>query len=179
MAHEGFRLDDAVAILERTPASLSALLEGLPETWIRATEGEGTWSPYDVIGHLNHGERTDWIPRARHILAGETRPFEPFDRMAQFAESRGQSLTELLATFAELRRANVATLVGLKLTGDDLERRGLHPELGSVTLGQLLATWVVHDLDHVTQIARTMAKVYTKATGPWIAYLSVLRDRQR
>src|SRR5687768_11671739 len=108
MQHDGFNLDGAVAILGRTPATLSALLAGLPETWVRATEGEGTWSPYDVIGHLIHGERTDWIPRARHILAGETWPFEPFDRTAQFAESRGKSVGELLATFAELRRENVA-----------------------------------------------------------------------
>lgn len=179
MKHEGFRLDDAVAILERTPASLRAWLGGLPEVWVRATEGDGTWSPYDVMGHLIHGERTDWIPRARHILAGETRAFEPFDRTAQFTESQGKSLGELLATFADLRRENVAVLAGMKLTDDDLGRRGLHPELGEVTLGQLLAAWVVHDLDHVAQVARTMAKVYTKATGPWSAYLSILRDRQR
>lgn len=172
-------MDDAVAILERTPASLSAWLEGLPETWARATEGEGTWSPYDVIGHLIHGERTNWIPRARHVLAGEQRPFDPFDRMAQLTESQGQSLHELLATFAEMRRENVASLVGMNLTDEDLDRTGLHPELGEVTLGQLLAAWVVHDLDHVAQIARTMAKVYTQATGPWSAYLSILRDRQR
>ena len=172
-------MTDAVAVLERTPVSLRALLEGLPETWVRATEGDGTWSPYDVIGHLIHGERTDWIPRARHILAGETRPFEPFDRTAQFRESKGRSLAELLTTFAELRQQNVDALLGMNLTGDDLDRRGLHPELGEVTLGQLLATWVVHDLDHVTQVARTMAKVYTEATGPWIDYLSVLRDRRR
>ena len=171
-------MTDAVAVLERTPASLRALLEGLPETWVRATEGDGTWSPYDVIGHLIHGERTDWIPRARHILAGDTRPFEPFDRTAQFRESKGRSLAELLTTFAELRQQNVDALLGMNLTGDDLDRRGLHPELGEVTLGQLLATWVVHDLDHVTQVARTMAKVYTEATGPWIDYLSVLRDRE-
>lgn len=179
MKHDGLNLDDVVAILERTPASLSALLQGLPETWVRATEGASTWSPYDVIGHLIHGERTDWIPRARHIMAGETRPFEPFDRMAQFTESQGKRLGELLATFAKLRRENVAQLVGMNLTGEDLGRRGLHPELGEVTLGQLLATWVVHDLDHVAQIARTMAKVYSEATGPWSAYLSILRDRQR
>jgi hypothetical protein len=179
MKHDGLDLADAVAILERTPASLSALLEGLPETWVRATEGDGTWSPYDVIGHLVHGERTDWIPRARHILAGETRPFEPFDRTAQFAESRDQSLGELLATFADLRRASLATLDAMKLTDGDLGRRGLHPDLGDVTLGQLLATWVVHDLDHVAQIARTMAKVYAEATGPWSAYLSILGDRRR
>ncbi len=179
MKHNGFNLDDAVAILERTPASLSALLAGLPGTWVRATEGDGTWSPYDVIGHLIHGERTDWIPRARHILAGQTRPFEPFDRTAQFTESEGKSLDEQLAIFADLRRENVAALLGMTLTDADLGRRGLHPELGDVTLGQLLATWVVHDLDHVAQVARTMAKVYTEATGPWSVYLSILQDRQR
>ena len=179
MKHEGLRLDDAVAILQRTPASLRALLDGLPDTWIRATEGEDSWSPYDVIGHLIHGERTDWIPRAHHIFVGETRAFEPFDRMAQFTTSQGTSMGELLATFADLRRANVSTLLAMNLTDDDLARKGLHPELGTVSLGELLATWVVHDLDHVAQIVRTMAKVYAKSTGPWIAYLSILRDRQR
>jgi hypothetical protein len=172
-------LDDVVAILARTPASLTALLEGLSDTWITATEGYDTWSPYDVIGHLIHGERTDWIPRARHILAGETRPFDQFDPTAQFTESQGQSLTELLARFASLRRDNLAALVGMNLTGEDLSRTGLHPDLGEVTLQQMLATWVVHDLDHVTQIARTMAKVYVDAVGPWSAYLSILQDRQR
>jgi DinB superfamily len=178
MKQHSLDLNDAVAILERTPASLSALLSGLPATWTQATEGDGTWSPYDVIGHLIHGERADWIARARHILAGETRPFEPFDRAAQFTESQGKSLGELLATFAELRRENVARLVEMNLTDDDLGRKGMHPELGEVTLGQLLATWVVHDLDHVTQVARTMARVYAEATGPWSAYLSILRDRR-
>jgi uncharacterized damage-inducible protein DinB len=179
MAFEDLRLDDAVAVLERTPSSLAAMLEGLPDTWIQATEGKGTWSPYDVIGHLIHGERTDWIPRARLILEGKMRPFVPFDRAAQFAESGGRSLPELLATFARLRQENLAALKGLKLTEEDLPRRGMHPELGSVTLGQLLATWVVHDLDHVGQIARTMAKAYTRAVGPWTAYLSILSDRLR
>src|SRR6266849_7660225 len=116
-----FNLKDAVAVLERTPASLNALLNGLPDAWIRATEGEGTWSPYDVIGHLIHGERTDWIPRARHILAGDKRPFESFDRTAQFADSEGKSLAELLATFADLRRQNIVILVGMNLTEGDLE----------------------------------------------------------
>ena len=179
MKHHGLCLDDALAILERTPASLSALLKSLPDTWVRATEGDGTWSPYDVIGHLIHGERTDWMVRARHILAGETRPFDPFDRTAQFTESQGKSLDELLVSFAGLRRENIAALVEMNLTEDDLLRTGLHPELGGVTLEQLLSTWVVHDLDHIAQIARTMAKVYTEATGPWSAYLSILRDRQR
>ncbi len=179
MEHGEFRVDDAVALLERTPASLRALLDGLPETWVHATEGGDSWSPYDVIGHLIHGEHADWIPRARHILAGERRAFEPFDRTAQFTGSQGKSLGELLATFADLRRENVDTLRGMNLTEGDLGRRGLHPEFGEVTLGELLATWVVHDLDHVAQVARTMAKVYARATGPWSAYLSILRDRQR
>jgi hypothetical protein len=178
MRDDGFKLDEAVAVLERTPASLGALLSGLPESWVRATEGEGKWSPYDVIGHLIHGERTDWIPRARRILAGESRPFEPFDRTAQFRESRGKDLGELLATFAELRRENLAALSGMKLTSADMGCEGVHPELGRVTLGQLLATWVAHDLDHVGQIARTMAKAYAGSVGPWAAYLSILGDRE-
>jgi hypothetical protein len=177
MPDSQFNLTDAIAILERTPASLTAFLSELPERWIRATEGEGTWPPYDVIGHLIHGERTDWIPRARHILAGDKRPFEPFDRTAQFADSQGNDLAELLATFADLRRNNIAALVGMNLTEADLERNGLHPELGEVTLSQLLATWVVHDLDHVAQISRTMAKAYSEAVGPWSEYLSILGDR--
>jgi hypothetical protein len=172
------RIEEATALLAATPASLSALLSNLPDTWSRASEGDGKWSPYDVIGHLIHGERIDWIPRARHILAGETRPFAKFDRNAQFSESRGQSLGELLATFAALRRQNLETLRAMNLTHADLDRPGLHPELGGVTLGQLLATWVVHDMDHVVQIARTMAKVYKDAVGPWTAYLSVLSDRE-
>jgi hypothetical protein len=167
-----------LAILERTPATLTSLLTGLPDVWVRATEGDGTWSPYDVVGHLIHGERTDWIPRARHILAGESRPFETFDRMAQFTESQGKSLGDLLELFADLRRANIATLEGMNLGSEDLDRPGLHPELGAVTLRQLLATWVVHDLDHLAQISRTMAKAYATNTGPWSAYLSILRDRR-
>ncbi len=179
MTQHKFNLTEAAAILERTPGSLNALLQGLPEVWISATEGDGTWSPYDVIGHLIHAEHADWLPRARHILAGETRPFEPFDRTAQFTESQGQSLSELLTTFAEARRASLTALREMKLSAEDLNRTGLHPALGEVTLGQLLATWVVHDLDHVTQVARTMAKAYRDATGPWQAYLSILRDREK
>jgi hypothetical protein len=178
MNEDGLNLSDIVALLARTPASLTALLEGLPDTLVAATEGADTWSPYDVIGHLIHGERADWIPRARHILAGEGRPFDPFDRTAQFTESGGRSVSELLATFAALRRENVAALSGMNLTSAELSRAGRHPELGDVTLGQLLAAWVVHDLDHVGQIARTMAKVYADAVGPWSAYLSILRDRE-
>jgi uncharacterized damage-inducible protein DinB len=173
-----FDICDAVAVLERTPTTLAMLLDGLPATWIRATEGEGTWSPYDVVGHLIHGERTDWIPRVHHILAGKTGSFEPFDRTAQLRE-REKSLKELLATFADLRRENLMTLKEMNLRPEDLQKPGLHPELGPVTLAQLLATWVAHDLDHVGQIVRTMAKVYRDATGPWSAYLSILHDREK
>lgn len=172
------RLEEVVAILERTPASLTALLLGLPEKWTAATEGSQTWSPYDVIGHLIHGERTDWMVRARHILAARAEPFEPFDRTAQLRESQGKDLTDLLVVLTHLRRENLAALVALNLTAEDMSKRGKHPELGEVTLGQLLATWVVHDLDHVGQIARTMSKVYGDAVGPWREYLSILQDRE-
>jgi hypothetical protein len=179
MNSDGLNLDEAVAILARTPASLSGMLEGLPDPLVRATEGNDTWSPYDVIGHLIHAERTNWISRARHIMARETRPFEPFDATAQFTASEGKTLGELLATFAQLRRDNLVTLGRFNITQDDLGRHGLHPELGDVTLGQLLATWVVHDLDHVAQITRTLAKLYSEATGPWSKFLSILRDRRQ
>ena len=173
-----FTISDAAAVLERTPATLDALLRGVPATWASCTEGEGTWSPFDVVGHLVHGERTDWMTRARHILSGESGPFASFDRTAMFIESEGKSLEQLLGEFADLRARNLADLRALNLGDADLERRGLHPSLGDVTLGQLLATWVVHDLDHVAQISRTMAKVYRDAVGPWEAYLSILRDRE-
>lgn len=178
MTKEDLRLEEAVAVLERTPAAVRALLDGLPEVWVRATEGERTWSPYDVVGHLAYAERADWLGRARHILSGDPSPFTPFDRRAQFRESEGKSLQDLLSDFEELRGRNVAELRSLKLGGNDLGRAGQHPDFGEVTLGQLLAAWVVHDLDHVAQIARTMAKVYTDAVGPWAAYLSILRDRR-
>jgi uncharacterized damage-inducible protein DinB len=171
-------IGEAVAVLERTPAALAGMLRGLPDGWITATEGEGTWSPYVVVGHLIHAEHTDWMTRVRHILAGETRPFDPFDREAQFADSQGRTLDELLTTFAGLRRVSLNALAGFGLTAAELDRRGQHPSLGEVTLGQLLATWVVHDLDHVGQIARVMAKRYGAAVGPWQEYLSILRDRR-
>ena len=177
MSERKFDLEEAVAILERTPESLNALLRGLPETWLSATEEDESWSPYDVIGHLIQGERTDWMARARHILSGEQRPFDPFDRTAQFADSKGKSVDELLSTFATLRRQKLAELAAMKLTSRDMDRKGQHPDIGEVTLGQLLSTWLVHDMDHVSQIARTIAKVYTGAVGPWTAYLSILKDR--
>jgi uncharacterized damage-inducible protein DinB len=170
-----FSLDDALPVLRASPQVLHAWLSELPQFWTSANEGPETWSPYDIVGHLIHGERTDWIPRLELILVqGEAQPFTPFDRFAQFRDSRGKPLTELLNTFAELRRANVARLESLRLTPSDFERRGRHPELGPVTLGQLLATWVAHDLSHLGQIARVMGRQYTTAVGPWLEYLPLL-----
>ena len=170
-----FNLDQALEILTRTPAVLSSLLSGLSSEWTMNNEGEQTWSPFDVLGHLIHGERTDWVPRLKIILqSGEAETFPSFDRFAQFEDSKGKSLAELLATFADLRAQSLATLASLNLTTEDLDKRGMHPALGSVRLEELLATWVVHDLSHLTQITRTMAKQYSDAVGPWKAYLSVL-----
>jgi hypothetical protein len=173
-----FRLVEAVPVLARTPGVLREWLIDLPERWTSATEGPDTWSPFDVVGHLIHGERADWIPRTEHILRhGDKVPFETFDREAMFEASRGRSLTELLDTFEALRRDSLARLAALRLTEADLSRRGRHPQLGSVTLGQHLATWVAHDMSHLAQVVRTMARQYTEAVGPWVAYLSVLKPR--
>ncbi|NOT63139.1 MAG: DinB family protein [Acidobacteria bacterium] len=171
-----FKLDQAIEILSRTPLVLNALLNGLSSEWTSNNEGEQTWSPYDVVGHLIHGERTDWMPRLKIILqSGEDEAFPPFDRFAQFEESQGKTLAELLVIFAELRTQNLAALVALNLTAEDLQQGGTHPAFGSVRLEQLLATWVTHDLSHLSQITRTMAKQYTDAVGPWAEYLSVLK----
>ena len=174
-----FAMDEAVAVLSRTPGILDAILRGLPDGWIAAHEGGETWSPFDVVGHLIHGERTDWIPRAKMILEhGDSRPFEKFDRFAQFAVSTGQPLPNLLDEFATLRRQNLRELESLHLTDAQLDRRGQHPELGVVTMRQLLATWVAHDLDHVVQIARAIARQYTDEVGPWRAYLRIISGAQ-
>jgi len=170
-----FALPQAIAVLERTPATLRAMLAGLAPAWIDATEGPETWSPYVIVGHLIHGERTDWIPRAQLILAqGANRRFLPYDRFAQLRESQGKSLADLLEEFARLRAGNLTTLAGWTLTGAQLALEGEHPEFGAVTLRQLLASWVAHDLGHVAQAARVMAKQYREAVGPWRAYLPVL-----
>lgn len=170
-----FTLPTGMAILERTPAALSALLSGLPPAWTDATEGPGTWSPFIILGHLIHGERTDWIPRAGIILAqGPDRRFAPFDRFAQFGESQGKSLPALLEELAVLRAGNLATLSGWEVTEAQLALEGEHPEFGPVTLRQLLATWVAHDLSHLAQVARVMAKQYRQPVGPWRAYLPIL-----
>jgi hypothetical protein len=171
-----FHLDESVAVLTRTPATLDALLRGMPDIWVRRNEGNDTWSAFDIVGHLIFGERTDWIPRARIILEqGEARAFDPFDRFAQFKESQGKSLEQLLDEFARLRKENLAALRTLNLQPEDLKRRGKHPELGVVTLAELLATWAMHDLTHLHQLSRVMASQYRQTVGPWSAYLGVLQ----
>lgn len=170
-----FQIDDALRILERTPALFRAMLQGLSESWTAANEGPDTFSAFDNVGHLVHGERVDWIPRARIILEQAShRRFEPFDRFAHYRESRGKSLTRLLEEFAELRGQNLLVLRGWHLTERELALEGEHPELGPVTLRQLLAAWAVHDLGHVAQTARVLAKQYREAVGPWREYLPVV-----
>lgn len=170
-----FDFDTALPLLRRTPGVLRELLGGLPEPWLVQTEGPDTWNAFDVVGHLIHGERTDWMPRVEHILAhGEDVPFPPFDRFAQFEVSRGRSLSELLDTFDAARADSLLRLKELRLSSADLERRGTHPEFGPVTLGQHLSTWVVHDLDHLMQISRAMAQLYGDAVGPWRRYLRIV-----
>lgn len=170
-----FKLTDAIAVLERTPHTLSVMLDGLSTSWTDATEGPETWSPWVVIGHLIHGERTDWMPRARIILAQQAdRRFTPYDRFAQFRESKGRSLDALLDEFASLRADNLLALSALALVERQLDLTGEHSAFGAVTLRQLLATWVAHDLAHIAQVSRVMAKQYRDAVGPWRAYLSIM-----
>ena len=168
-------LQATIALLSQTPATLNALLHHLPEAWTLRNEGEKTWSAFDIVGHLIHAERADWMPRAKRILQfGESKAFEPFDRLAQERESHGKSLAQLLGEFARLRAENLRELSALDLQSEDFARRGLHPALGVVTLSQLLATWAAHDLTHVHQISRIMANQYREAVGPWAKYLGVL-----
>lgn len=170
-----FDVENGAAVLERTPRILRLMLSGLSSAWIDGNEGAETWSPYDNVGHLVHGEKTDWIQRAEIILAhGENRKFKPFDRTAQFRESAGKSLDDLLDEFDRVRAENVATLRRWRLTDEQLGLEGEHPAFGLVTLRQLLSTWVAHDLGHIQQISRVMAKQYRDAVGPWRAYLPVM-----
>lgn len=171
-----FELNKSVEILERTPHTLRTLLQGLDTDWTAANEGDKTWSPYDVVGHLIHGEDTDWIPRAKIILNKESRPFEPFDRFAQFNRSAGKSLEELLKEFELKRAQNLNALRHFNLQPTDLELEGTHPELGKVTLRQLLSAWVVHDLGHIAQVSRVMAKQYASEVGVWTAYMRILQQ---
>lgn len=172
-----FNLPEAVAILQRTPDVLNSMLLGISEEWTSRNEGPDTWSAFDVVGHLIHGEQTDWIPRMEIILSGTgEKKFEPFDRFAQFEQSSGKTLTLLLMEFKVMRNKNIDLLLSKKLTDADLERRGTHPDFGPVTLSQLLATWVVHDLNHIGQICRVMAKQYKTEVGPWTKYLRIVRE---
>lgn len=171
-----FDLSKSTLILERTPTVLNSLLSDLPDHWILPNEGEETWSPYDVIGHLVHGEKTDWISRAKIILSeGTDKSFKPFDRFAQFEESKGKSINQLLDDFNVLRKNNLTELKSLNITEQQLQLEGRHPEFGVVTLRQLLSTWVAHDLGHIAQISRVMAKQYVDEVGPWKAYLGILK----
>ena len=174
-----FDLDLGTSILEKTPGLLRSWLIGLPDEWVYGDGNEDDWSPFDVVGHLVHGERTDWIERAEIILSEEgSKKFKPFDRFAQFEGSKGMSLQELLAEFEALRTQNLVVLRGFNLVPSDYQLQGIHPELGTVTLGQLLATWVAHDLNHIGQIAEFMARKYKDAVGPWRAYLDILEDEE-
>ena len=168
-------LQYTLSLLARTPASLDALLRDLPDAWVLGNEGDGTWSAVEIVGHLIHGERTDWMARTRMVLRdGDTRTFDPFDRWGHTRESQGRPLAQLLDEFARLRSDNLAELRALNLRPEDLERRGRHPALGVVTLSELLATWAAHDLTHLHQLSRVMAHQYREAVGPWRQYLGVL-----
>ncbi len=170
-----FQLDHAIEVLSNTPGVLRAMLQGLSEPWVRNNYGPETFSPFDVVGHLIHGERTDWMDRLRIILEhGESRPFDPFDRYAMYEASRGKPIGELLDEFEVLRRRNLAELSGLKLQPAQFSLRGMHPALGLVTLQNLLATWVTHDLGHIHQIAKCMAWQYRGEVGPWREYITIL-----
>lgn len=172
-----FEIEKSIEILKRTPGTLTAMLEGLSAEWISPNEGGETWSAYDVVGHLIHAEKTDWVPRMEIILSEKAdKQFPPFDRFAQFEESKGKSLSQLLEEFKSLREKNIALLLSKKLTSKEFKEKGMHPALGEVTLSQLLATWTVHDLNHIAQISRVMAKQYKNAVGPWVAFLGILQS---
>lgn len=172
-----FNLDHSIRILEKSPSVLMTLLGDLPENWITRNDGNESWSAFDIVGHLIHGEKTDWIPRAKIILeSGKDRIFTPFDRFAQFEDSAGKTIQQLLEEFHLLRLQNLEILREMNLQDGDLQREGVHPELGVVTLQQLLATWVVHDLGHLRQISRVLAKNYKDEIGSWQAYLPVVNE---
>lgn len=172
-----FSVAQSLEILQRTPDVLDGLLYDLSDAWTSANEGENTWSPYDVTGHLLHGDQTDWLVRAELILSdAPDKRFAPFDRFAQLEASRGKSFNQLLDEFRAVRAANVGKLRGLAISDEDLTKTGIHPTFGEVTLGQLLATWVAHDLDHIYQIVRVLAKQHTEQVGPWIEFLKILRQ---
>jgi hypothetical protein len=174
-----FDINKSIEILERTPSVIEAMLKGISKDWVINNEGGETWSPYDVVGHLINAEKTDWLPRMEVILSNnKDKIFPPFDRFAQFKESKGKSLQTLMQEFKTLRKKSIVKLRAQKLTPADLLKKGIHPAFGKVTLKQLLATWVVHDFTHITQITRVMAKQYKTEVGPWVEYLSVLKNNK-
>ncbi len=167
---------DVINLLSRTPQLLRTMLYGLPDHLIHANEGPETWSPYDVVGHLIHGDKTDWIPRLHICLSNDVdKTFQPFDRFAQFTDSRGKTLQDLLAAFEQLRKENIAALKEMALTKEDYDRTAMHPALGEVRLGQLLTTWVVHDFNHISQVSRVLAHQFKGDVGPWRAYLRIVQ----
>jgi hypothetical protein len=171
-----FEIEKAIEILERTPLAIEALLKGISEEWLKNNEGANTWSPYEVVGHLIHGEKTDWIPRAKIILSdSKNKTFQPFDRFAQMKEGKGKDIEELLEEFKQIRKENLVELKALQINHSKLQQKGRHPELGVVTLKELLSCWVVHDLGHIAQISRVMAKQYKEEVGVWEAYLGILK----
>ena len=171
-----YNVQKSLQILRRTPKTLKALLIGLSSDWTSQNEGPNTWSPFDVVGHLIHGEKTDWIPRAKIILGNKKdKTFETFDLTAQFNDSMGKTMKELLEDFEKLRNKNIEILKGMKLTEKDLNKTGIHPELGEVSLKQMLATWTAHDMAHIYQISRVMARQYEDAVGPWKGLIKVLQ----
>lgn len=171
-----YKVEQAVEILRNTPTVLRTMLHDVSDVWAYSNYGPATWSPFDIVGHLIHGERTDWVPRAKIILEhGEATPFEPFDRYAQLETNKGKTIGDLLDEFESVRAENIETLFAMRLTDDQLARRGTHPALGSATLRELLAMWAVHDLNHIAQMAKAMAFQYRDQVGPWLAYASILR----
>ncbi|MEM6735120.1 MAG: DinB family protein [Bacteroidota bacterium] len=170
-----FNLEQSIDILKRTPEVLKTLLKDLPKEWARNNEGDHTWSPFDVLGHLIQGEETDWMPRTKIILQRKNKPFQPFDRFAQFEKSKGKNLDQLLKKFENLRSKNIKTLENFKITEEDLKLTGTHPAFGTITLENLIATWTVHDLNHIFQITRVMGKQYKDEVGPWKQYLKILQ----
>lgn len=177
MSEPNFSITKSIEVLERTPVVLQHLLSNLSPSWTTQNEGHETWNAYDVIGHLIHGEKTDWLVRAELILSNHSEKiFKPFDRFAQFENSKGKTIQELLLEFKQVRNENITKLRALNLSESDLVKKGVHPTFGEVTLQQLIATWVVHDLDHLSQISRVMAKHYEEEVGPWIEFLKILRQ---
>lgn len=172
-----FNLNKSIEILERTPSVVETMLKGISEEWVQTNEGPDTWSPYDIVGHYIHGEKTDWIPRLELILSDDpNKKFEPFDRFAQSRDSKGKSLQQLMDEFKAIRQENIIKLKSKNLTEKDFTRTGVHPKFGEVTIAQLLSTWVAHDLNHIAQISRVMAKQYKAEVGPWTEYLRILQS---